>query len=73
MKTYLKVLFNSEGGKPSKITAALQGLGFKPTTGAHDYVYDWPGSASVEEVLAFGDLIHQDLAGLGCMFEMETI
>ncbi len=73
MKTYLKVLFSADGAKPSAIKENLQGLGFKATTGAHDFVYEWPGSAAVEEVLGFGDRIQVALNGTGCLFEMETI
>ncbi len=73
MKTYLKVMFNADGAKPSTITEHLQGIGFRPTTGAHDFVYDWPGSAPVEEVLSFGDTIQVALQGTGCLFEMETL
>lgn len=73
MKTYLKVLFHSEGSKPSAVNGALASLGFTPTKGAHDFVYDWPGRATVEEVLGFGDKIHAELSGLDCWFEMETV
>ncbi len=73
MKTYLKVMFSADGAKPSAVTENLQGLGFRPTTGAHDFVYEWPGSAAVEDVLSFGDRIQVALEGTGCFFEMETI
>ncbi|HLF16377.1 MAG TPA: hypothetical protein VI796_02965 [Candidatus Thermoplasmatota archaeon] len=72
MKTYLKVTFHSEGAKPSAVQKALAGLGFRPVKGAYDFAYDWPGKASVEDVLRFGDKIHAELSGLDCMFEMET-
>ena len=73
MKTYLKVLFHSEGAKPSLVEGALAGLGFKPTAGHHDFVYDWPQSASVRTILDFGDRIHSELNGMHVMFEMETL
>ena len=73
MKTYLKVLFASDGGKPSAIGAALRNLGFEPVHGPHDFVYNWPQAAAVADTLHFGDRIHAELQGLGCLFEMETI
>ncbi|MGB0653707.1 MAG: hypothetical protein ACPGQL_10965 [Thermoplasmatota archaeon] len=73
MKTYLQVLFNAEGARPSEVHERLQGLGFEATTGAHDFVYNWPNSARVQEVLDFGDQIQAALQGTGCLFEMETI
>lgn len=72
MKTYLKVLFHAEGSKPSIVVAALGNLGFSPAKGAHDFIYEWPTNASVDEVLAFADRIHQELSGSRCLFEMET-
>lgn len=73
MKTYLTVTFSSEGGRPSVINRTLANLGFHPATGAHDWVYEWPGDASVEEVLHFADQIHAELEGLQVFFEMETV
>lgn len=73
MRTYLKVTFNADGARPSAVRDALMGLGFQAIHGPHDFVYEWPGNADVEEVLDFGDRIHAELAGLGCLFEMETV
>jgi hypothetical protein len=73
MKTYLKVTFNSEGAKPSVVRETLAGIGFMPTQGAYDFYYDWPGKATVEDVLAFADRIHAELAGMGVTFRLETI
>lgn len=72
MRTYLKVMFSADGAKPSQVRDALEGMGFRPMHGAHDFVYDWPGSADVDGVLSFGDQVHAQLQGLGCLFEMET-
>lgn len=72
MRTYLAVTFSSDGAKPSAINDALAQLGFQPMQGPHDFIYDWPGEASVDEVLQFGDRIHAQLQGMGCLFGMET-
>lgn len=73
MRTYLTVTFNSDGAKPSDVNDALMGIGFRPTKGPHDWSYEWPGSASIDEVLEFGDRIHTALEGMGVMFQMETV
>lgn len=74
MQTHLAVLVASDSAKPSELTHALQGLGFQATRGPHDFVYDWPAPAEdVEEILAFGDVVHASLQGMGCLFSMETV
>lgn len=73
MKTYLKVMFNSEGAKPSAVMQALVELGFQPTKGSHDFAYEWPSAPSVDEVLRFGDRIQTELSGMQVLFEMETL
>jgi len=73
MKTYLIVWFNSNGAKPSEVTDRLLGMGFKPTHGNYDYVYDWHRTANMEEVLRIGDRVHETLEGLDVMFKIETI
>lgn len=73
MKTYLMIFFNSEGARPSEVTSRLLSLGFKPTTGNYDYVYDWGNKKDVKEVIKFGDRIHETLKGYQVLFKMETI
>ena len=72
MITYLTVTFNSEGSKPSEITDRLRILGFKPTTGAYDFMYEWDKKASVKDALWFADKVHATLKGCNCLFKMET-
>jgi hypothetical protein len=72
VKTYLKVLFSADGAPPSRINDALAALGFEPTTGRHDWEYEWAGGA-IDDILEFGDRIHAALAGTKCLFQMETI
>ncbi len=72
MKTYLKLIFSSEGVKPSKAVDILYGLGFEPQKGEYDMVYKWNDGASVQEAIWFADKIHATLNGLDIMFYMET-
>ncbi|HIH20214.1 TPA: hypothetical protein HA244_03015 [Candidatus Micrarchaeota archaeon] len=73
MKTYLMVLFSSEGSAPQEVADRLTSLGFKPVHGEYDFAYPWVHSPSVEEVLSFGDQVHKTLKGMKVMFKMETV
>lgn len=59
MKTFLKVIFNSEGTKPSEIVDRLRSLGFSLIKGEQDMVYNWPDSATAEDAIWFADKFRQ--------------
>jgi len=73
METYVRVTFDSEGGKPSEVADRLLLAGFVPTHGNYDFVYDWHGSARHEEVLELTDAVTEHLRGFRVLFEIETI
>ena len=74
MKTYLKIMFNSEGSSPSEIKNQLLNMGFKATKGNYDFVYDWnKDSADVEELVWFADKVHSTLKNSNVNFTLETI
>lgn len=74
MKTYLEILVNSEGSPPSVINTQLLNMGFKPTKGAYDFVYEWKKkSVDVNELIMFADKIHMILQGHKVSFKIETI
>ena len=73
MKTYLTVTFNSEGMKPSKVVDRLSTLGFAPTHGNYDFVYEWDKTASIKDAVWFADKIHTTLQGTGCFFKVESV
>ncbi len=72
MKTHIKLIFNSEGERPSEITDVLHGLGFEPQTGEYDMVYDWEGDAEVKDAIWFADKIHSALEGYDVLYSIET-
>lgn len=72
MKTYIKLIFNSEGEKPSKIIDSLYGLGFEPQKGEYDMVYRWDNDATITEAIRFADKIRATLKGFKVEFSMET-
>ena len=74
MKTYLTIMFNSEGTHPSEIKNQLMNMGFKATKGNYDFVYDWGAdAASVDELVFFADKIHAALKNNKVYFTIETI
>ena len=73
MITYLTVTFNSDGAKPSDVVQRLQSLGFVPTTGNYDFMYEWGGNAGVEEAVDLADQIHLTLKGTNVLYKVETV
>ncbi len=74
MKTYLKIMFNSEGLSPSEIKNQLLNMGFKATKGNYDFVYDWSkDTANVDELIWFADKVHSTLKKSNVYFTIETI
>ncbi|UCH71838.1 MAG: hypothetical protein JSW62_05430 [Thermoplasmatales archaeon] len=74
MKTYLTIIFNSEGGSPSDVTNQLLNLGFKVTKGNYDFVYEWDKERATEkELVWFADKIHSALKKANVSFTIETI
>lgn len=73
METYLRVTFHSEGAKPSEVAGRLQEFGFVPTQGNYDFVYDWRGAGSKEQVLDLLDEVTRLLRGYRVLFEVETV
>jgi hypothetical protein len=74
MKTYLKILFNSEGSSPSEIKNQLLNMGFKATKGNYDFVYDWgTETVDVNQLVFFADKVHTALQKSNVFFSIETI
>lgn len=73
MKTYLTIMFNSDGGRPSEIAQRLHMMGFRPTHGNYDFVYDWGNDeVSVDDAVIFADKVHEALRGMKVNFKLET-
>ena len=73
MKTYLSVLFSSEGAEPQKVIERLASMGFRPMRGSYDLVYSWPQIPSVDELIFFADKVHKTLKGMNVLFKMESM
>jgi len=74
VKTYLKIMFNSEGARPSEVKDSLLNMGFKATKGNYDFVYDWGKEvAGVDELVFFADKVLSSLKNCNVYFSIETI
>jgi hypothetical protein len=74
MKTYLKIMLNSEGSTPSDIKNQLLNMGFTATKGNYDFVYEWKQeSVDIDELVWFADKVHSSLKKNKVYFTIETI
>ena len=73
MRTYLTIMFDSEGASPSEIKNQLFNLGFEATQGNYDFVYNWnKESLNVDELVWFADKVHTALKNSKVHFTIET-
>jgi len=73
METYLRVTFHSEGARPSEVAGRLERFGFVPTQGNYDFVYDWNGAATRDQLIDLYDEVSHLLRGYGVLVELETV
>ena len=74
MKTYLTIMFNSEGSKPSEVKNQLLNLGFKAAKGNYDFVYTWDkDNVELEDLIWFADKVHTALKDTKSIFSIETV
>lgn len=72
MKTYLTMMFNSEGANPVEVVERLRGLGFKPVRGVPDHVYDWGRDVDIEDILQIATSVHETLKGSKVFYQLHT-
>ena len=73
MKTYLTIMFNSEGSTPSDVKNQLLNLGFKANKGNYDFVYEWDKEVKLDELVWFADKVHAALKNTEVFFSIETL
>ena len=73
MKTYVEVFVSSEGMKASEILEKLTKIGFKPSFGEQDFVYQWRKQVVLPEILNFVDKVQSKLKGSGVIMKFTTI
>jgi len=73
MLTYITIMFNADGGRPSDIFNALHNMGFEPTTGNYDGVFKWDKRATLDDAIYLADRVFITLKGTGALFKLETV
>ena len=73
MRTYVRMIFNSEGANPQQIVSLMRQMGFEESMGMHDFVYKWKDRASLDEVLRLVSDMHTRMKGLQVNYEVTTI
>ena len=65
MKTHVSIIVSSEGGLMSEVAKRFGELGFKPTLGMHDFVYEWEETkVTTEKVIDLIDKVQKKLKGM---------
>ena len=75
MKTYVSISFSSESAPASEIMQTLLDMGFEPTLGTHDLVYDWGDDEDMTPATAinFLDRTQKKLKGMNVLLHFETV
>jgi hypothetical protein len=73
MRTYVRMIFQSEGSSPRDVLRTMRDLNFEESMGIHDFVYKWAKQPSIEDVLELVTTMHGRLKGLGVNYEVTTI
>ena len=62
MRTNVSIIVSSEGGLMSEVAKRFGELGFKPTLGMHDFVYEWEEtSVTSDKVIELIDRVQRRL------------
>ena len=73
MRTYVRMIFHSEGADPLTVQRVMEDLGFERSMGLHDFVYSWKEKASLDQVLKLVSDVHRRMKGLDVHYEVTTV
>lgn len=73
MRTYVRMIFHSEGADPQSVLRVMRDLGFEESMGMHDFVYKWKEKATFDEVIKLITEMHGRMKGLNVNYEITTI
>jgi hypothetical protein len=73
MRTYVRMIFHSEGADPLAVLTVMRELGFEQSMGMHDFVYSWKAKATLDEVLKLVSTMHARIKGLNVNYEITTV
>lgn len=73
MRTYVRMVFNTEGAHPKEIVDIMRSIGFEEALGMHDFVYKWKRNVDVMDVLELIARMHTALKGKNIGYEVTTV
>ncbi len=73
VRTYVRMLFHSEGSDPQAVVSTMRSLGFEESMGMHDFVYKWKERATFDDVIRLITEMHHRMKGLDVHYEITTI
>ncbi len=73
MRTYVRMIFHSEGADPLSVLNVMRELGFEQSMGMHDFVYHWRERATMDQVLKLVSAMHGRIKGLNVNYEITTV
>jgi len=73
MRTYVRMIFSTEGASPEDIVPIMHELGFEEAFGMHDFQYKWKKQAGMEDVLKLISKMHKSLKGTHIRYEVTTV
>ena len=72
--TYVEMTFSSEGKSAVEIIETLQNMGFQPTRGQHDFVYNWGvEEPTIEQIKELLTKVHNNLKGSQVLYQVTTL
>lgn len=75
-RTYITLMFSSEGATPSTIIKKLEGIGFsriESVSGMKNIVYEWDRKATLKDTLELADRVHKAMKGLNVTYTLNTV
>lgn len=73
MRTYVRIIFNTEGATPEEVIAKMREIGFEESFGMHDFVYKWKSNVTLQEVVSMISRMHKALKGTHLNYEVTTV
>jgi hypothetical protein len=73
MRTYVRMIFYTEGVSPRDVVPIMRSLGFEESLGMHDFVYKWKRKVKMDEVLEVIHKMHERLKGKKIGYEVTTV
>ena len=73
MRTYVRMIHNSEGASPKAVVDGMHKMGFESALGTHDFVYKWKSKTEIDEVLDLIERMHVSMKGMNVSYEVTTV